>query len=89
MRDRYLEITFRKGRPLAAYFYLERRPGDRSVRSEALESCLVVDYAKDERAIGIEITDPQNVTIEAINALLERLGQAAADPRELEPLRAA
>ena len=34
MRDRYLEITFRKGKPLAAYLYLSRASGVQSLRTE-------------------------------------------------------
>jgi hypothetical protein len=32
MKERYLEITFRKGKPLAAYLYLPRRVGVKSAR---------------------------------------------------------
>jgi hypothetical protein len=32
MRGRYLEVTFRKGRPIAAYLYLPRRGSDKAVR---------------------------------------------------------
>jgi hypothetical protein len=31
MKERYLEVTFRKGKPFAAYFYLPRNPGEKSV----------------------------------------------------------
>jgi len=34
MRARYLEVTFRKGKPFAAYFYLSRNLGEKSVRTE-------------------------------------------------------
>ena len=34
MRDRYLEITFRKGKMLAAYLYLPRVIGAKSARTE-------------------------------------------------------
>lgn len=30
----YLKVTYRNGRPLAAYYYLPRRDGDKSVRTE-------------------------------------------------------
>lgn len=34
MKDRYLEVTFRKGKPLAAYLYLPRATGVKSARTE-------------------------------------------------------
>ena len=43
MKHSYLEVTFRKGRPLAAYYYLPRREGDRSARTEASDGGLAVD----------------------------------------------
>ena len=33
MQERYVEITFRKGKPLAAYVYLPRRVGVKSART--------------------------------------------------------
>jgi hypothetical protein len=30
MKNSYLEVTFRHGRPLAAYLYLPRQPADKS-----------------------------------------------------------
>ena len=37
MKHSYLEVTYRKGRPLAAYYYLPRRDGDKSARTERAE----------------------------------------------------
>ncbi len=53
---RFLEVTYRKGRPIAAYYYLPRQDGDRSTRTERVDGGLIVDYTADGRAIGIEIT---------------------------------
>ncbi|MEQ8766417.1 MAG: DUF2283 domain-containing protein [Planctomycetota bacterium] len=58
MKHTYLEVTFRKGKALAAYYYLPRDSKDRSVRTEAVGSGLLVDYSEDDRPIGIEITSP-------------------------------
>ena len=89
MKHAYLEVSYRKGKPLAAYYYLPRRGGDRSVRTERAEGGLVVDYAPDGRAIGIEITSPSRLDLSLINRLLERIGQRAAAPEDLAPLVAA
>ena len=87
MKHSYLEVTFRKGRPLAAYYYLPRRDGDRSVRTDRVGS-LVVDFAPDGRAIGIEITTPSRLVLGELNQLLSKLGQRPVAPEDLAPLAA-
>lgn len=89
MKTRYLEVTFRKGKPLAAYLYLPREPGTKSVRTEDFGSGLLVDYQADGRPIGLEITAPGKVTLDQINAVLERLNLPLLDPQEWTPLKAA
>jgi hypothetical protein len=46
----------------------------------------VVDYSADDRPIGLEITAPSVVTLEAINRVLAALGQPLATADELAPL---
>jgi hypothetical protein len=89
MNEPYLEVTFRHGRPLAAYYYLPRRRGDRIVRTEGGPAGLVVDYTNDGRAIGIEITAPSVLSLAAMNRLLKSLGQAPVKRAELLPVLAA
>lgn len=89
MQNRYLEITFRNGRPLAAYLYLPRQTGDKSVRTEQPEPGLIIDFAPDGRAIGIEITSPSLVSADAINRVLSAVHQPPASAEELHPLVAA
>ena len=89
MRDRYLEVTFRKGRAFAAYLYLPRAPGARSARTEDFGGGLLADYDAAGRPIGLEITAPRRTTAAEINAVLERLGQPRVHPDEVAPLQAA
>jgi len=84
--NRYLEITYRRGTPVAAYFYLARRPGDVSARSVAGEAGLVTDYAADGRPIGIEITAPSVLTLPLFNAALAAANQPPAAPDDIAPL---
>jgi uncharacterized protein YuzE len=88
MRDRYLEVTFRKGRLFAAYLYLPRPAGSHSVRTESAAPGILIDYAADGAIIGIEITTPRAVTVDSINAILTRVGQPAVTADEFAPLRA-
>ena len=89
MQDRYLEITFRKGKPLAGYLYLAREVGARSSRSEATGKGLVVDFGPEGRPIGIEITAPSRVTLTDLNELLQKYGLSPVSTEELAPLQAA
>lgn len=89
MNEPYLEVTYRHGRPLAAYLYLPREPRDRSVRTEQVAPGLVVDFRKDGRPIGIEITSPGRVSLAAMNRVLRGLGLPPAKRADLSPLLAA
>ncbi len=89
MRGRYLEVTFRRGRPLAAYLYLPREAGEKSVRTVPMGHGLMVDYNVSGAPIGVEITAPRHVTVEQVDDVLRRLGLDGIEPDELSPLRAA
>jgi hypothetical protein len=50
---------------------------------------LVIDFAADDQAIGIEITTPSMVSLEALNAVLLDLGQSPVSQADLAPVLAA
>lgn len=89
MKERYLEVTFRHGRPIAAYYYLPRGADQKSVRTRRVEPGLIIDFASDGQAIGIEITAPDLVSLAGLNAVLQDLGQAPASEADLAPVVAA
>ena len=89
MKDSYLEITYRHGRPLAAYLYLPRRPDDTSHHCSPRGDGLVIDHAADGRPIGLEITAPERVSVDVINRVLRELQLGPLTPADLAPLRAA
>ena len=89
MKEPYLEITFRRGRPIAAYYYLPRRPGQKSYRSVRIEPGMVVDLSRSGKPIGIEITAPGLVSQTIFNRALKQFGIPAAKSADLAPLRAA
>ncbi len=86
MKQRYLEVSYRRGKPLAAYLYLPRQPGDRSTRTQQQEAGLLIDYAPDGRPIGVEITAPSQVTLAALNRVLATAQQSPITAAELAPL---
>jgi uncharacterized protein YuzE len=89
MKGRYLEVTFRKGRPIAAYLYLPRRGAERAVRVTKASPSLLIDYDARGKPIGIEITAPARVSLTALNKVLARLGQPRLGPEDLAPLMVA
>ena len=89
MREPYLEVTYRHGCAIAAYYYLPRRPGQRSCRTVRVEPGLVIDYTRAGQPIGIEITAPEKVSAASLNRVLRSLGFQPVTRAELAPLRAA
>lgn len=88
MKQRYLEVTFRNGKPLAAYLYLPREPGAKAVRTSDAGHGVKIDFDAGEVPIGVEITAPSAITIDELLALLTSLGIDHLDRSELAPLAA-
>ena len=84
-----MEVTFREGKPFAAYLTLRRDPPAKAARTESAGAGLVVDYAGDGTPIGLEITAPGHVSFEALNSLLDRIGQPRLTAKESPRLAAA
>ena len=89
MKEPYLEVTYRHGRPLAAYYYLPRDADAQPVRPSRARPGLIVDYSAAGTPIGIEITAPSQITLEAFNALLSELNMSALGKADFAPLHAA
>ena len=90
MTERSLQVTYRKGRPFAAYLYLSHQTGEKSARTVASQDgLLVVDFGAAGRPVGVEITAPQAVPLERLNQLLAELGEAPLAEQDYRPLRAA
>ena len=86
---RYLEVTYRKGKPLAAYLYLPRHGDDRSIRVEPHGPGFLVDWTADGRPIGIEMPSPSLVTVEGLNRVLSELHLDPVAADEIRPVVAA
>jgi len=90
MTERSLQVTYRKGRPFAAYLHLSHPTGEKSVKMKpSPDGLLVVDYGVTGRPVGIEITAPLAVPLERLNQLLADLGQAPLAEQDYKPVRAA
>ena len=88
MKQRYLEITFRKGKPFAAYLYLPRAAGAKAVRTLDGGHGIRIDLDERGGLIGLEITAPMAVTVSELNGVLARYGVAALNDEEWAPLAA-
>lgn len=84
-----LKVTYRGGRPIAAYVQLPRQPGDRVMTTQKIDDVLLVDRAADGRPIGVEGVDPSQFDPERFFDLLRALGQSDIDRDEFRPLAAA
>ena len=89
MKRPYLEVTFRKGKPLAAYLHLPRADGAKAARSDARDHGMVVDFTADRQPFCVEITAPALLELAALNDLLHDLHVHEVEPADLAPLRAA
>ncbi len=89
MTEPYLEVTFRQGRPIAAYLYLPRRAQEKSYSTSKAEPGLVIDFNRSGKPIGIEITAPAMLKVAALNKVLHNLGLPPVSRSDLAPLRAA
>ena len=88
MRHRYLEVTFRNGKPLAAYLYLPRRGRGAVATTRDVGDGMKVDFDAAGIPIGVEMTAPSIVSVERLNAVLEGRGADAIAAEELAPLAA-
>ncbi len=58
-KQRFLQGTYRQGKPVAAYLYLPCKADDHSGRTEKFRAGPLLDFAPDGRPIGLEITAPR------------------------------
>ena len=70
MTERSLQVTYRNGRVFAAYLALAHQTGEKiSTTIPSVDGLLVVDYATIGGALGIEMTSPQDISLERLNEL--------------------
>ena len=89
MKAPYLDVTFHRGKAVAAYLYLPRPAGAKAARTIEARPNLLVDYMDDGQPIGIEILVPAEADELLVNAVLGELNLPPLPAGELEPLRAA
>jgi hypothetical protein len=88
MKQRYLEVTFRKGKAFAAYLYLPRPVGAHAARTLDCGRGMRIDLDEHDVPIGLEIAAPLSVTVAELNDVLTRHGMPALDAEEWAPIAA-
>ncbi len=89
MSDAFLEITYRHGKPFAAYLRLPRRRRAKVSRTAELRPGILVDFDSKGTPMGVEIVHPSSTAPEIVLEVLAEVHAAAVDAKELAPLRAA
>lgn len=89
MKEPHLQVTYRRGKAEIAYLYLPRQHGEKVHQSERIEPEMVLDFNQAGGLIGIELVDPQYVSVDAINEVLEKHNLPPISESDLAPLRAA
>jgi len=84
-----IEITYRSGRAVAAYILLGERSTARCHATREAAPGLIVDYARNGRAIGLEVAVPRTATLAAVNRVLRAVGANPLRRVDFAPLRVA
>jgi len=89
MKQVYLEVTYREGRPFVAYLHLPGKPNEKRNKCRRVEPGMILDVSREGRLIGIELTAPTMVTPDVVNAVLKEYGLEPLKESDLAPLIAA
>jgi hypothetical protein len=89
MRERSLQLTFVRGRPIGAYIYLPRKERAAITRTVERSHGLIVDYSGDGGPVGIEIITFDTELPDRVNQLLTEMGLEPLSPEEQRALRVA
>lgn len=89
MKRPSIEITYRGGRIVAAYIAIADAAAGRCIASREMAPGVIVDFARGERAIGLEIALPKSVTLAGVNRVLRAVGAEPLRRSDFGPLRVA
>lgn len=81
-----LTISYRDGRPYAAYLSLTRSAPRKVHRTREFESEILVDFARDGQPLGIEMLDPRHATRTRLNRIMKKLRLPPLEREAVRPL---
>ena len=85
----FLEVSFRRGRPFAAYLRLPRRAGATVARTVEAEPGILADLDAQGVVLGVEIVSPSPESGAAVRRVLAGLHGPVVAEAEFGPLLAA
>jgi hypothetical protein len=80
-----VQITYRRGKPLATCIYLASRKGQKSVRTQEFRPNLLVDFSRDGSPLGIEVLSLK-LSSDNLYAGFDHLGLNRPDLKDLQPI---
>jgi len=88
MKHRYLEVTFRTGKPPGRLPVPAQPAGAKVARTSDAGQGLRLDFDARGTPIGVEITAPAIATVGQLNVVLAPPGVALVEPEPWAPLAA-
>lgn len=89
MKTPSIEVTYRRGKAVAAYIVLGGGSRARVQRTCEEAPGLIVDYARGGQPIGLELSTPRTTTLAAVNRVLRSIGVEPLRRVDFDPLRVA
>ena len=89
MNATFLDVTFRHGKPFAAYLRLPQSAHAKVDHTREVRPGLVVDFAADGTPLGVEIVNPASTDADKVMAVLAEVNAAPVSRADLAPLHAA
>lgn len=84
MKTPSLQITYRKGKPFAAYIYLAPKPKHESTRTKRIRPGVVVDFGPENQPRGIEVVSPSLISLQDLRDVCEELGLERPDASDFD-----
>ncbi len=82
-----LEIVFRKGKPVAAFFHLRAEASGKSGRTVPIRPPMTAHYDETGLPIGLEVPLPTSVPLHLLNEALRELGAPPVAEADIVALR--
>jgi hypothetical protein len=82
-----LEVVFRKGKPVAAFFHLRAGSSGKSGRTIPIRPPMTAHYDEAGLPIGLELPLPTTVTLPLLNEALRELGASPLKEADILALR--
>ena len=89
MKPPSVEITYRRGRPVAAYISWASSATAKCHATKEAAPGMIVDFARNGRPIGLELAVPRAATLAGVNRVLRSVGAPPLRPSDFSPLRVA